>query len=83
MIPIWYIYGNILVKTKMDKEEIPRSIRFPKKLWELIDQDAKRCRRSSVKQLEAILLSYYEIEDVDLNKVSFLNIRNKPKSNDD
>jgi predicted DNA-binding protein len=61
------------------EEEIPRSIRFPRKLWEAIDQDAKRCRRSSVKQLEAILLSYYEIEDVDLHRETLFKVRDAGK----
>lgn len=65
------------------EDEIPRSIRFPRKLWEAIDQDAKRCRRSAVKQLEAILLSYYEIEDVDLHKEILFKVRDigKPVKN--
>jgi hypothetical protein len=49
-------------------EEIPRSIRFPKELWDAIDEDAQRCRRSSVKQMEAVLTAYYGLEDVELNR---------------
>ncbi len=48
-------------------EDIPRSIRFPKELWDAIDADAQRCKRSSVKQMEAVLSAYYELEDVELN----------------
>lgn len=51
----------------MEKNGKPRLIQLPTKLWEAIDKDAKRCRRSVVKQVEAILLSYFELEDVDLN----------------
>jgi hypothetical protein len=51
-------------------EDIPRSIRFPKRLWDAIDGDAQRCKRSSVKQMEAVLSAYYGLEDVDLNKQS-------------
>lgn len=51
-----------------DTEETPRSIRFPKTLWQALDTDAKRCKRSSVKQLEALLTTYYEIGNVEINK---------------
>lgn len=40
-----------------------RSIRFPQRLWDAIDADAERCKRSSVKQLEAVLSLYYGLED--------------------
>lgn len=43
-------------------------IRFPKSLWQAIDADAQRCRRSSVKQMEAVLSAYYELGDVEINR---------------
>ena len=49
-------------------EDIPRSIRFPKNLWDAIDADATRCKRSAVKQMEAVLTAYYNLEDVELNR---------------
>lgn len=49
-------------------DEIARSIRFPKAVWDAIDEDARRCKRSSVRQMEAVLAAYYELEDVDLNQ---------------
>lgn len=52
----------------MPDKETPRSIRFPAKLWKAIDEDAKRCKRSAVKQLEAILSLYYDLSDVEINK---------------
>lgn len=52
----------------MKKETKGRVFNFPNELWEKIDQDAKRCRRSSTKQVEAILLSHYKIENVELIK---------------
>lgn len=55
-------------KTLAEKEEQPRSIRFPPKVWAALDEDAARCRRSPVRQLESILLSLYEIEDVELDR---------------
>ena len=48
-------------------DDIPRSIRFPKKVWDAIDADAQRCKRSSVKQMEAVLSAYYQLEDVELD----------------
>jgi hypothetical protein len=51
-------------------DTIGRTFYFPKSLWTKLDDDAKRCRRSSVKQLEAILLTYYRVEDIELDKQS-------------
>jgi hypothetical protein len=60
---------------QMADDEIPRSIRFSKKVWEAIDRDASRCRRSAVKQMEAIFLTYYEIENVEIDKDKLKQIR--------
>lgn len=49
-------------------DTIGRTFYFSKTLWLKLDSDAKRCGRSSVKQLEAILKTYYGAEDVELNK---------------
>ena len=48
--------------------EKTRSIRLPENIWNALDEDAARCRRSSQKQLEALLVSYYGIEDIEMNK---------------
>ncbi|MEY4167958.1 MAG: hypothetical protein ACOYLF_10390 [Blastocatellia bacterium] len=45
-----------------------RLIKLPDALWVALDNDAHRCRRSTTKQIEAILMSYYEIEDVGINE---------------
>jgi len=47
---------------------IGRTFYFEKELWARLDEDAKRCLRSSTKQMEAILKTYFETEDVDLSK---------------
>lgn len=47
---------------------IGRTFYFEKDLWTRLDEDAKRCLRSSTKQMEAILKTYFGSEDVDLNK---------------
>jgi len=47
-----------------------RSIRLPENVWDALDADAARCRRSSQKQIEALLVSFYELENVEINKQS-------------
>lgn len=51
-------------------DTIGRTFYFSKSLWSLLDEDAKRCKRSSVKQLEAILETFYDVQDVEINKES-------------
>lgn len=51
-------------------ETIGRTFIFEKSLWSKLDEDAKRCGRSSVKQLEAILKTYYDVGDVELSHES-------------
>lgn len=48
-------------------DDRPRSIRFPQWLWDEIDRDAERCRRSAVKQMEVVLATYYRGDDAGLN----------------
>lgn len=47
---------------------IGRTFYFEKDLWSKLDDDAKRCLRSSTKQMEAILKTYFGVDDVDLNE---------------
>lgn len=47
---------------------IGRTFYFEKELWARLDADARRCLRSSTKQMEAILKTYFAVEDVDLNE---------------
>ena len=49
-------------------EEKARSIRLPENLWDALDADAARCRRSAQKHLEALLLTFYKMEDVEISK---------------
>jgi hypothetical protein len=56
----------------MSEDEVTRSIRFPRRLWDAIDEDAKRCRRSSLKQIEALLTVYYDLDNIEINKSQFL-----------
>ena len=45
-----------------------RTFYFEKDLWAKLDDDAKRCLRSSTKQMEAILKTYFSAADVELNQ---------------
>lgn len=47
---------------------VGRTFYFEKELWALLDDDARRCLRSSTKQMEAILKTYFGVSEVDLNK---------------
>jgi hypothetical protein len=44
-------------------------IRLPDEVWEALTKDAARCRRSVTRQLEAILVAYYRLENVDLHNI--------------
>ena len=52
------------------EDEKTRSIRLPESVWDALDADAVRCRRSSQKQIEALLVTFYELESVEINKQS-------------
>jgi hypothetical protein len=60
-----------LVSSQRMDDEKPRSIRFPQWLWDEIDRDAQAARRSSVKQMEVVLTSYYrgEQHNVDMSRI--------------
>lgn len=60
--PNWYSFDS------MTEDEKPRSIRFPQRLWDAIDRDAHRCKRSAVKQMESVLSEYYGLASVDLDR---------------
>lgn len=47
----------------MEKETKPTSIRLEKELLEKIKEDAAKDRRSITKQIEYMLLQFYEIKD--------------------
>jgi len=49
-------------------QEKTRSIKLPEFVWDALDADAARCRRSSQKQIEALLVTFYEIEDVEISQ---------------
>jgi len=49
-------------------QEKTRSIKLPEFVWDALDADAERCRRSSQKQIEALLVTFYEMEDVEISQ---------------
>ena len=52
-----------------DEELRPRSIHLPRWLWKELDDDAKRCKRSSTKHLEALLtLCFDPSADLEIHK---------------
>lgn len=60
---------NPVKPESLDETPKPRSIVFPVYLWDAIDKDAKRCRRSTTKHLEALLAIAYGFEsDVDFDE---------------
>ena len=53
---------------KDEKDEKVKLIPFSPRLEEAIEADAKRCRRSFVRQVEAVLMTYYGIDDVEVDR---------------
>lgn len=49
-------------------EEKVKLIPFTKELEDKIEADAKRCQRSFVRQVVAVLAAYYETGDVEINR---------------
>lgn len=70
VLPFTLVGRDNPVKNESRNEEPkPRSIVFPTWLWDAIDEDAKRCRRSTTKHLEALLVVAYGFEsDVDFDQ---------------
>lgn len=70
--------------TDEQETEVARSIRLPQKIWDALEADAKRCKRSAVKQLEALLTKLYLIDDVEIHlnhsEISDVSSANSPDS---
>jgi hypothetical protein len=49
----------------MARKESRRTISLPIELWKAIDEDAERSRRSAVKQMEAVLSTYYGLVEIN------------------
>ncbi|HYE72757.1 MAG TPA: hypothetical protein VEF04_05475 [Blastocatellia bacterium] len=61
---------------ELDKE-VPRSLRLPLRVWQALDMDAARCRRSANKQLEALLVTYYNLDDVEMANINLMAPRSQ------
>lgn len=57
-----FLRRDIPVKEEEEENKKSRSVELPIGLWDMVEKDAKRCRRSVTKQIEAILALYYRIE---------------------
>jgi hypothetical protein len=69
--------GDAMKNEVRNEEPKTRSIILPQFLWDILDRDAKRCRRSATKQVEAILVRYYNVEaNVDLDERSIAEATN-------
>ena len=55
-------------KKEVDNPDVKvRSLVLQTPVWDALDDDARKCRRSSVKQLEAILVAYYRLGNIELD----------------
>jgi len=54
----------------MAKEPVGKLIKLSEATWSALAADAERCKRSSTKQLEAILTTYYGLDNVELEDVA-------------
>lgn len=52
---------------RQTKKKEGKLLNLPVNIWEVLKTDSERCRRSVTKQIEAILIAYYELEDVELD----------------
>ncbi len=67
------------------KNSKQKLIPFTEELEKAIEKDAGRCRRSFVRQVEAVLMTYYNIADVEVDRTPLeilgeLNATSKKKT---
>src|SRR5262245_50420563 len=57
--------------TSIELEEVQRSIRMPRYIWEKLDNEATDCGRSSLQQLRQVLLYYFNLKtrEIDMQNV--------------
>lgn len=84
VLPFSLVGRDNPVQTETKNEEpITRSVILPAYLWDIVIADAKRCRRSLPKHLEAILTRVYKLEsNIELDEEgleSASHIVQKPK----
>jgi hypothetical protein len=62
-----------MIERKIDTKTEPkrkRLIELPERVWAVLDADARRSRRTSMKQLQAIIETVYGLGDVELGDTS-------------
>ena|SRR5215469_2796946 len=47
-----------------------RLIELPERVWEALDRDAKRSRRSSMKQLQVLVENVYQLADTEMHDLA-------------
>jgi|SRR5215831_4250555 len=47
-----------------------RLIELPERVWEALDKDAKRSRRSSMKQLQVLVENVYQLADTEMHDLA-------------
>jgi len=69
VLPFLRPKGDTMKAEERNEEPKKASVILPRYLWDILEKDAKRCRRSVTKQIEAILVRVYNVEaNVDLDE---------------
>lgn len=72
------VYDAALIPSKVSMSENTktRSITLPLAVWSALDEDAERCKRSSLKQIEALLSAYYGLgrSEIDVDRLQDMAI---------
>lgn len=67
-----------MTKKKVKKEGMTDKLTtLPDEIWEALSRDAIRCKRSVTKQIEAILASYFDVENIEVNVIAVKHAQSK------
>lgn len=69
MLEISERYGIKPGEAAMPEDRKDKLVNLPNDVWDALDKEARRCRRSVTKQIEAIIVSYLRMDDVDLKEM--------------
>src|SRR5689334_12945880 len=67
-----------LMAKNTDKHK--RLIELPRFVWDALDKEAERCKRTPLKHLDAILTVYFQLGDVELSDLDSVRAHNNPDS---
>jgi hypothetical protein len=70
-----------LAAMKKTEGKHKRLIELPMELWNALDAEAERCRRTPLKHLDALLTVYFRIGNVELGDVDSVRDFVNPDSN--